>query len=376
MRISFALKTLLTPLLALLLLAGCVAPATSPLPVPSGEAGSVAVSVSMPSSGYRSQHLLTDIGSLVFGLVDVSNDPYFGYHSDGRTLPEDGASHAYHPAIAGDGTAGSGLLSGIGLDAAEQARTKRYLYAATSNRNFRTMTFKNVRPSSTARYVAFVAAFNQIATETTVSKADAIGFTNSQAFSVADDGTTTVSMPPMVLDLGLGELLVTVDFNPAALLSSMDRLVIAVADVSAPGTRTPHLGYEIHGGATRPFDGSATADPAYAYHRAIAGYDDGDGNGFLQRAFNYTGTPISTNVDERGKSNRFLYYVETSTLGNVGQRAVVFRNLKAGGDYRVIALAFDGGDDFANIKGSTQSVNVTIAAGQQANTYLQLTLSN
>ncbi len=371
MRTSLALKTLLTPLLALLVLAGCVAPAATPLSVPSDESGTVTVSVSMPTSGYQTQHLLTDIQSLVFGLVDVSADPYFGYYADGRSLPADGSAHAYHPAIAGNGTAGSGLLSGTGLGDAEQARTQRYLYAASNNRNVRTMTFGNVRPSSTARYVAFVAAFNKDATATTVTKADAIGFAQSPAFTVAGDNSTTVPPLTMVLDRGLGDLLVTLDIHPASplLLSDMDKLVVAVVDVGLPTTRAPHLGFESRDGVTRKLDGSA-ADPAY--HQAIAGYWAGD---FFPQAFSYLGTPLDLHAD-RGKSNRFLYHVEASTLANPGPRKVAFSNLKAGGDYRVIAVAFDGGDTLADSKGIAQSANVTIVEGQQADTYLQLTLSN
>jgi hypothetical protein len=372
MRISLALKSLIIPLLALLLLAGCVAPASTPVSVPTNETGSVTISVTMPRTGYQTQHLISDIQSMVFGLVDISNDPYFGY-ADGSDLPESAAGNRYHAAIAGDANPSSGLLSGNGLNEGQWAQTQRYLYVATNNNSSRSMTFGNIRPSATARYVAFVAAFNKDATTTTVAKADAIGFAQSAAFAVASDGSTTVPPLTMVLDRGLGSFKLTLDIDQTTngvLLSDMDKLVVAFVDVSAPATRTPHLGYEILDGVNRKLNGTDT-DPTY--HKAVAGY--WDGGQFNQDAFNYVGTPLSLEAD-RGNSARFLYHVETTTLTNTATRQIVFDNLKAGGDYRVIALALDGGELTPVASGSTQSTNVTITQGQQASTYLKLILTN
>ncbi len=372
MRFSLSLKSLLIPLLAVLLLAGCVAPASTPVSVPHHDAGSVTISVTMPQTEYQAQHLVSDIKSLVFGLVDVSNDPYFGY-ADGRDLPESAAGNNYHVAIAGDGNPSSGLLTGNGLNEGQWAQTQRYLYVATSNNASRSMTFGNIRPSAAARYVAFVAAFNKDATATAVTKADAIGFAQSGAFAVAADGSTTVPPLSMVLDRGLGSFKLTLDVDQTTngvLLSDMDRLVVAFVDVSAPATRTPHLGYEVLDGVNRKLNGT-DADPSY--HRAVAGYWDG-GN-FFQQVFNYAGSPLSLDAD-RGNSARFLYHVETATLTDIATRQIVFDNLKAGGNYRVLAVALDGGDLTPASSGSIQSQEVTITPGQEASTYLKLTLTN
>ncbi|GEM_PF-3263031 len=370
MRISVGIKILIAPLIALLLLAGCIAPSSAPVAAPAQATGTLTISLKMPKPGYRAQHLVSDIQSLVFGLVDVSDDPYFGYADGGELVT---ATSRYHAALAGDGTPSSGLLSGLGLTDAQQAQGNRYLYVSTGLTGSRSMTFGNIKPSATARYVAFAAAFAKNATAATVAKSDAIGFTQSAAFSVATDGSTTVPPLAMALDRGLGSLRVFLDIDQATngvLLSTMSRLVVGVADVSPSASRTPYLGYETSEAGTRTLDGTNT-DPTY--HQAIAGFWVGDA--FTSQGFSYLGTPLSVSAD-RGDSDRFLYQVDTTTLNDPSSREILFSNLKTGANYRVFAVAFQGGDTYADIKGITQTGELAITDGQETATYQQLTLTN
>ena len=160
---------MIAPLLGLFLLAGCVAPVTF-TPSEPGAAkaapstpGAVTISVRVPRSEYQTQNMVSDIKTLVFGLVDTAqNDAYFGYANDGTTnasLPESGTR--YHLALAGNGNGGSGQFSGDGLTDGQWSQTKRYLYAITADASKQSMTFAGVRDSVTPRYVAFVAAFGK-----------------------------------------------------------------------------------------------------------------------------------------------------------------------------------------------------------------------
>lgn len=365
MRTPFALKPFVGLLLPLLFLAGCMVPSTPP----SVEPGTVRVSVNLPQSAYQTQHLLTDIQSLVFGLVDVSSEPYFGY-ADGATFTAIGSR--YHTAIAGNGTVGSGLLNLPALTDAQRAQTGRYLYVATANNGSRGMTFANVKPSATARYVAFAAAFSKDATTTAVTAADALGFCQSAPFTVAGNGSTAVPAMAMSLDRGLGTLQVFLDIDETThnvFLSSMSKLVVGLMDTSL--TRQPYLGYESTNSGTMKLIGDNT-NPAY--HRALAGYWD-LGN-FIPGRFAYAGTPLDAHA-ERGNRDRLLYHVTTSGLVVPPKtRTITFSNLKPGDDYRAFAIVFQGGDSLAQAKGFAQSDAITVQANTTVSDNLELTLEN
>ncbi|MNR75317.1 hypothetical protein D3C72_59470 [compost metagenome] len=365
MRIPFALKPLFGILLPLLLLVGCMVPSTPP----SVEPGTVRISLNMPQGAYQTQHLLTDIKSLVFGLVDVSSEPYFGY-ADGETFTAIGSR--YHAAIAGNGTPGSSLLNLPALGDAQRAETTRYLYVATANNGSRGMTFSNVKPSATARYVAFAAAFSKDASTTAVTAADALGFCQSAPFMVASNGSTTVPAMTMTLDRGLGTLQVHLDIDESThnvFLSSMSKLVVGLLDASL--TREPYLGYESSNTGTLKLIGD-NSNPAY--HRAVAGY--WDTGLFTAGRFAYAGTPLEFH-NERGNRDRLLYHVTTSGLVVPPKtRTITFANLKPGDDYHTFAIVFQGGDSLGEVKGFVQSPKLTVQANTTVSDNLELKLGN
>ena len=365
MRIPFALKPLFGILLPLLLLVGCMVPSTPP----SVEPGTVRIAFNMPNAAYQTQHLLTDIKSLVFGLVDVSSEPYFGY-ADGENFTAIGSR--YHAAIAGNGTVGSGLLNLPALGDAQRAETTRYLYVATPNHGSRGMTFSNVKPSANARYVAFAAAFSKDATTTAVTAADALGFCQSDPFTVAGNGSTTAPAMTMTLNRGLGSLQLFLDVNETTnnvFLSSMSKLVVGLLDASL--TREPYLGYESSNSGTLKLIGDNT-NPAY--HRAIAGY--WDTGLFTAGRFAYAGTPLASD-NERGNRDRLLYHVTTSGLVVPPKtRTITFSNLKPGDDYHAFAIVFQGGDSLGDAKGFVQSAKISVQASNTVSTNLELTLGN
>ena len=367
MRIPFALKPLFGLLLPLLLLAGCMVPSTpshvEPVTVQGGEPGTVRVSLRMPQAEYQTQHLVEDIESLVFGLVDVGSDPYFGY-ADGATFTAIGSN--YHEAIAGDGTPASGLLSLPTLSDAQLADPSRYLYVATPNNGSRSMTFENVKPSETDRYVAFAVAFSKNAATTAVTADDAIGFVQSDPFKVADNGSTAV--PPMVMTLnrGLGsaEIFLQINDSEHVTLSTMTKLVVGLMDASL--TRTPYLGYESSASGTLKLTGG---NPNPSYHWAIAG--NGDATPFVPGAFNYANTPLEDHA-ERGNRERLLYHVSLPSGGPLPKtRTVTFSNLKPGEDYYAFAVVFQGGDVTA---AATQSAAITVQANTTVSRNLEMNL--
>lgn len=362
MRTPIALKPLIALLLPLLLLAGCMVPST-----PAGLApGSVRISVRMPEAGYQTQHLLTDIQSLVFGLVDVGSDPYFGY-ADGTTFTAAGSR--YHAAIAGTGAPATGLLALPSLTDAQRAEASRYLYVATANNGSRSMTFDHVKPSTDARYVAFAVAFAKDATTTAVTMADALGFCQSAPFTVAN-GSTTLPPMAMTLDRGLGTVQLFLDVDELTnnvTLSSMSKLVVGLLDASL--TRTPYLGYESSVSGTLKLIGD-NSNPTY--HRAIAG-DWVLGN-FTPGRFAYAGTPLAADA-ERGNRDRFLYHVSTSGLVVPPKtRTITFTNLKPGADYYAFATVFQGPDDALVAKGHAQTAAITVQASTTVSDNLAITL--
>lgn len=315
MRLPFLLKTLLGILLPLLLAAGCAAP----LGTPSFEPGTVQIAVRIPKSGFQTQHKLTDIATLVVGLVDVSENPYFGKVGNADLDP---ASHAFHEVIAGSAGV-SGLLSNLGV--ADPTNPKRFLYAMTTDRDALALSFGNVRPSSTPRYVAFAVAFNRTGA---VTKEDVIGFYQQSApFSVPASGTT-VNLP-MTLSYGLGSLRVVTNFiTSSTQVNQTQSVVVALLDASS---RIPSFGY---------LDNEPMAGNVPNYHVTIVGnlvngvWQDGD--------FKFTGTPIDGDAQAKMDWKRVLYYtIPTGPTATNGSRAVNFENLKEGGYYYAFAVAFN-----------------------------------
>ena len=345
MRISFALRNLLAPMLALLLLAGCMAPAVAPLTVRGAEEGSVTISVAMPEFGYQTQHLLEDINSLVFGLVDLSTDAsnlYFGF-AQGNAISDD-APPNYHAIIAGDGSTGSDLFGpDLSLHDSERKQTKRYLYAAVSGNTRQAVTFANVKPNKDKRYVAFVAAFQKDITQgEIVMRADAIGFKASEPFKVESPGV--LSMPPleMVLDRALGSLKLELKIaeDPASPLSDMDTLVVGLLDATGGTDWNPALGYEISTGGSHGLQPNPLGD---SYHVTLLGASSNDPSSFKPGKFNYAGTLIQDTA-ARGDLKRALYYFRAGDLATLTRPLnLTFSRLKPSAHYYPFAAVFKGG---------------------------------
>jgi len=359
MRIAFALKTLLTPLLTLLLLAGCVAPTATPLSVPSDKTSAVTISVAVPKSGYQAQHLTSDIKTLVFGLVDVApDDAYFGFVNTGTTnavLPETGSP--FHRAIAGNGNSGSGLLTGDGLTSSQWAQTKRYLYAVAPDTSKLSMTFTGVRESSTPRYVAFVAAFGKDAA--TLTSADLLGFTRSTTpFSIVN-GTPSLPLDlTLTLDEGLVDLTVHVNFTGTLThpVSSTSRVIVALADMDA--NRDPRFGYH----------GSSTLQPDF--HPLIAG--TWAGTTFTRGFFDYP-FAFPEQIGMKGEFNRFIYAeIPTGPTAANGERTVRFSNIRPGGTYSLFSVALDSTDSM--VGQADQLDGITLQAGTNPSQNLELPL--
>jgi hypothetical protein len=357
MRISPPLKTLLLPLLALLLVAGCVAPV--PAPMPAATADGVTISVSLGAPGYATQNLKGDIKSLVFGLVDVAqNDAYFGYVNNGTTnasLPESGTP--YHLAIAGNGNVGSGLLSGDGLEAGQWAQTKRYLYAIAPDASKLSMTFAGVRESASRRYVAFVAAFGKDAA--TLTSADLLGFARSATpFSIVNGNPSEPLTLTLTLDRGLATLPVFVNFTGTQFvpLASASKVVVALADMDP--NRVPRFGDE------------GTSANAPGFHPEVAGTWSGAifTKGYFDYPFDFPDT-----VGKSGEYNRFIYAVIPAGPGAVaGERSVLFSNLRPGGRYSVFAAALDAADALVGLP--DQEDGITLQVGSNTPQRLELPL--
>lgn len=322
MHISFALKNLLTPMLTLLFLAGCVPPAGAPDAI--GRAGDLRVALTLPTSGYQAQYLAQDISLLVVGLMDVSTTetPTLGYeNSDKGTAP------AYHAAIVGQAGAGNthdpGLLdlsAHNSLTTPQKIDYSRVLYRALAPADgigaTRNVTFKNL-PAGDGRYIVFAAAF----TGTGRTMNDIIGFDQSVPFNIRGDAlATTVNVaPPLELELnrGLASYKITLTFNETQKkLADTDKLVVSLVDVDT--NRTAYFGYE---GATE-----LTADPPY--HTALVSL------------FDYTGTSLTET--QKNDRRRRLHYTafKNGFLDPAPARIIRFSGLKPGGNYVLQAVAF------------------------------------
>ncbi len=359
MRIPVILNALFTPLLALLLLAGCMPPAVSPVAAPLEASGAVTLSVRMPAKDYQTQNLLGDIKTLVFGLVDIAqNDTYFGYVHNGTTnasLPESGTP--FHLAIAGNGNPGTSLFSGEGLNEGQWAQTKRYLYAIAPDASKLSMTFAGVRESATPRYVAFVAAFGK--DSATLTSADLLGFARSATpFSIVNGVPSAPLTLTMTLDRGLASLPVFVNFTGTQMvpLSSAAKVVVALADMDP--NRVPRFGDK------------GTSANAPAFHPEVAG--TWSGAVFTKGYFDYPFTFPDT-VGKSGEYNRFIYAVIPAGPGAVaGERSVLFSNLRPGGQYSVFAAALDAADALVGLP--DQEDGITLQVGSNTPQRLELPL--
>lgn len=355
MPILVVLKAFLTPLLALVILAGCVTPATRPSP--EGESATVTISVGLPQAGYQTQYLEEDIESLVFGLVDVSATPYLGI-ADGTSFTAPG--HRYHAAIAGNASGGVGLLPGlVGSDTglllgdAERANPKRYLYVAASGRASRSMTFASLKPTAEKRFVAFAIAFKKDVTTTAVTSDDAIGLCQWDPFALSA-GTLALAPKALALTRGLGRLQINlkVDETDAA-LSTMSRVVVALMDTAA---WSPNLGFEATpGGQVELID--TPGNPVY--HQAIAGSPGAPG------LFDYSLTALAGNSAAFGNRKRVFYYVLLpGDFGSAPTKTLTFSNLRPGQDYHAFAVALQGNDANALEKGMVQAPSAPNASKQ------------
>lgn len=357
MRFSATSKLVFVPLLALFLIAGCVAPMTPPATEP----GTVTVSVNLPE--YRTQNLAADIKTLVFGLADVTqNETYFGFTSDGTTsapLPEAGTR--YHLAITkGEHDDGKPLLSGDGLESGQWEQTKRYLYAVVPDASKLSMSFSGLRESSARRYVAFVAAFGKDAA--TLTSTDLLGFARTALpFSIVNGVPSEPLNLTLTLDQGLATLPVVVNFTTGGGLVELDdtsRVVVALADMDS--SRTPRFG-----------DGGLSNN-APPFHAAIAG--NWAGGLFTKGFFDYPfGFP---EVDgQMGAYNRFLYAdIPTGAGAVTGERRVAFSNVRVGGTYSIFVVALDAAHN--KVGGVAQLDDITLHAGDNDPKHLVLPLSN
>jgi hypothetical protein len=161
------------------------------------ERGNSNVTVKLNMPAYQTQYTRQQLDNLVVGLLDMDSAAgYFGYA--GESTVEPGYHAAIHQMLA-DPTYGmpSGFVSPKHQD------FKRYLYYATGTaiRNTTppsTVTFTNVRPSTTGKVVAFAAAFSGGTT-----KAHIVGFTVSPATPVGTTNFTFTAPLNVSLDIGL-----------------------------------------------------------------------------------------------------------------------------------------------------------------------------
>lgn len=342
MRISFALKTILAPLLAFLLLAGCATPVKAPLTVVPDSQRGVTITWAMPASDYQAQHLVEDIESLVFGLVDVSTSSaqlYFGYEEDG--IITDAAHSNYHPIIAGNGNSGSDLFGDqLSLTDGERKQVKRYLYAVTRDRGKRAVTFSNVRPNQNTQYVAFVAAFKVDVTQGgALARADAIGFAASAPFKVDSAGKVEVQPLQMELNRALGSLKLELRINedPAQPMADMSTLVVGLLDATAATGWNPAMGFEISADGIHPVTAPADMD---TYHSTLLGKWT---PGFVGGKFRYEGTPLA-NSSARADTKRALYYFHAGDLTTLPRPLnLTFSRLKPSAQYYPFAAIFKGG---------------------------------
>lgn len=367
MRITFALKNLLTPMLTLFLLAGCVAPMSAPEGIAARGADTVTLSVSLAEGNYRTQHLESEIESLVFGLVDVSNEPYFGLaNGDAFTA----AATSYHEVIAGS----AGLLTNlkdpdtlIALGESDRGREARFLYR-TGGTTARKVSFGNIKPTSKKRFVAFVAAFNKDVA-LGVTKENAIGFVQSEPFSVGGDGVPSESLQmSMALNRELAKLQVKLTLKQPANLASMSHIVVGVVDANEDANWTPSLGYGATPTTLFPLD----ANGSPAYHRAIA---EGDGAPPL---FDFLKTNLTDAVQQRRQSRYFYFIMTPADFGAQVEKEILFSNLRPGGTYHTFAAAFQGGAFAAvNERGYIQSDGaIPLSANDTRPSPLELTLEN
>jgi len=178
------------------------------------EPGNANVTVKFNVAAYQTQYTRTQLDNLVVGLLDLDSAAgYFGYAGASTTAP--GYHTAIHQMLA---DAKYGLPS---FQPARHTDFKRYLYfetgTAIQNATAPTsVTFTNVRPSSSGRVAAFAAAFSG-----GTAKSHIVGFDVTTPTPVGTANFTLPETLQVTLDIGLVEIggnLTIIEMPPAASL--------------------------------------------------------------------------------------------------------------------------------------------------------------